>query len=463
MKEKYCTDKYRTNFYGSKYFKVLIALFLFFLVLPLSAQNHYINASASGSNDGSNWTDAWTDIPSSFFRGHTYYIADGNYGSPRFNTAISGDSYITIVKATPENHGTDTGWNNSYGDGQASFEPTVRIETGYWIIEGSTGLADQESTYGFIVKREDGSGISRSELISFGTSTVSHVTISHVAVINCGKNFDIPQYNIYSNSYKSPSTDILIINNYFFNGSSNMLIRGWHDSTIEYNYFGYNWSSSNNHGQNISPGSDCDDIILRGNIFKDSSIFVVGTHKYDNHRWEVYNNIILGGNLTAAFANADSSSTDVVMSWYVHNNTFINVEFGGRGAVFVGTLSDPSNDKSYAYNNLYYNCTSPQYDVPNVDYSYSAFFSCDGTFDSSEGNTAQVESINPFVDLSVKNYSLESATEPGLVLTSPFNSDYLSVTRGEDGNWDRGAYEFNDSQSSGSDSSNLSGITIIVE
>ncbi len=39
---------------------------------------HYIRADAPAGGDGSNWTQAWTELPATLQRGHVYYLADGN-------------------------------------------------------------------------------------------------------------------------------------------------------------------------------------------------------------------------------------------------------------------------------------------------------------------------------------------------------------------------------------------------
>ena len=86
-----------------------------------SAANHYIRDGASG--DGSNWTNAWDDLPATLIRGDTYYVADGTYaGGYVFDDAADGTKTITIKKAIESDHGTDTGWSSAYGDGQAVWE-----------------------------------------------------------------------------------------------------------------------------------------------------------------------------------------------------------------------------------------------------------------------------------------------------------------------------------------------------
>ena len=107
--------------------KILLVLLIncLSLVSYTFAADHYVREDATGDNSGSDWTNAFTQLPSTLVRGDTYYIADGNYGSYTFNDATAGSTYIYIKKAIIANHGTDVGWNNSYGDGQAVFNHSI--------------------------------------------------------------------------------------------------------------------------------------------------------------------------------------------------------------------------------------------------------------------------------------------------------------------------------------------------
>ncbi len=59
----------------------------------------------------------------------------GSYGSYTFDDGSSGQSGITVRKATGQAHGTDTGWNAAYGSGQAVFGP-LRFEGSRYTVDG---------------------------------------------------------------------------------------------------------------------------------------------------------------------------------------------------------------------------------------------------------------------------------------------------------------------------------------
>lgn len=416
------------------------------------ANNHYIRQGASGAADGSDWTNAWTNMPSTMIRGDTYYVADGTYaGVWTLNDVVDGTSYIYVKKATVDSHGTDTGWSDSYGDGQATIEVSsgnnfINITTSYWDIDGQSGSGSDSSSYGFTFNHTNPGVATAIYEISMAANNNTHLIIKHCAFVCPGSSYDVVQVGIY-HAASSGTSDNEIAYNYFSNGSAHLQLRRWSDSSIHDNYFYDNWSSASNHGQHISPGESSNDVSLYNNIFKDSATFVVSMHKNTNYRWKIYNNIVIGGVLTAVFANGDSSTANVFMQSECHHNTFYDVTCGGRGAFFVGTITDVDNDKSYAYNNLFVNCSDPQLDNADgsagaIVHTHNAHFDSTGTYDADESGTAQDDTGDPFVGSGEDNFHLSGATDAGTTLSSPFTTDLDGNTRGLDGVWDRGAYEY---------------------
>lgn len=86
---------------------------------------HFVRAGAQGADDGSDWTNAWTELPADLERGHIYFIAEGAYPAYTFDDAESGTDVIRVLRATAHDHGTDVGWDDSYGAGTASWGPLV--------------------------------------------------------------------------------------------------------------------------------------------------------------------------------------------------------------------------------------------------------------------------------------------------------------------------------------------------
>ncbi|MGZ3786733.1 MAG: hypothetical protein ACXVC3_19500, partial [Bdellovibrio sp.] len=113
------------------------------------AMDHYIRAGATGTADGSDWMNAWTDIPTTLIRGDTYYIAGGAYGPHTFS-ALNGTAYAYLKKATVASHGTATGWNDTFASGQAVFSGITAwiINMSYLDVDGVVGSGSNSSDYG---------------------------------------------------------------------------------------------------------------------------------------------------------------------------------------------------------------------------------------------------------------------------------------------------------------------------
>lgn len=419
------------------------------------AQTYYVRADANGTADGSNWTNAYTALPAALTRGATYYIGDGIYPAYTFDDAESGTLLITIKKATATDHGTKIGWSPSFGDGQAQF-PKWDITRNYLVIDGNVGSTDQVISYGFRITPSNCAQENTGVLIVAPNSSfiMTALTIKHTAVIMCGAANNLRQIGLDAKPTGSGgaiANTFLFANNYFVGGSVNLRFINIEDSIVENNYFGPNWSSATNHGGQFvanAAGGATDNIIVRNNIFEGSQVFVLDFHRDSNSNWKVYNNFVLGGNVVGIYSTGDSSSSDVVKRMQIHNNTHKNVVCSGFiSIVNPGTLTNPSADKSLAYNNLQYNnsnCTFPTTVSSTVAHDYNAWFDHQTTVsggDAASEANGQIASGNPFQS-APNEYRLRFQTYPGIVLPSPYEYDFYGNKRGTVTGWSRGAAEF---------------------
>lgn len=105
---------------------------------PTLGRIYYVAPGASG--DGGSWASPANESTLGSQRDAVYWIASGDYGEGTgtitFDTAGgSPTSGIVIRKATEAEHGTDNGWQTSYGQGQARFG-SVQFGSDYWTIDG---------------------------------------------------------------------------------------------------------------------------------------------------------------------------------------------------------------------------------------------------------------------------------------------------------------------------------------
>ncbi|MEQ1637905.1 MAG: hypothetical protein ABL903_14570 [Methylococcales bacterium] len=106
----------------------------------------YIRSGASGTNNGTNWTNAWSATNkinyASIKPGDTIYFAAGTYGQLSINQSGTSGNPITFKRATSGSHGADdTGWNATY-DGRVIIDGGIEVgitkDTNFITIDGAT-------------------------------------------------------------------------------------------------------------------------------------------------------------------------------------------------------------------------------------------------------------------------------------------------------------------------------------
>jgi hypothetical protein len=416
-----------------------LLLFLCFscAALPANAANHYIRAGASGSGAGTDWTNACTDFTgscavSSMVRGDVYYIGTGSYGSYNFNSAVSGTSVITIKKAIATDHGTDTGWSSSYGDGEANFGP-LTFSTAYWVFDGQTGGGPGSWTTGFGFR-------------------VTHTT-THAVQIPRTNNITLRHLELQGNStdgvqgFRLTAANNVTISYYYTENIGNcpFFLVPVSNFVAEYGYVGRYYGSSTNHSEIASIwGGVTNSTTFRYSVF--TSVTSTGGLMWDNHEdhtasLNVYGNVFYQSSSSGAW---DNNANGLIGGWTggngedcyhlrVYNNTFYNTS----GRIFT-TFITRSGD-NIAENNVFYNSASPAYDdVQTHDYNH--YINSGGTHSEAQG--ASANSGDPFVNAAGLDFRLTADTPPGLSLAAPYGVDPSGAIRGSSGIWDRGAFQF---------------------
>lgn len=459
------------------------------------AAEYYVRADAAGSNNGSDWTNAYTALPATLDRGDsgsTYYIADGNYEGYVFDTtnaANDGTKVITIKKATVAAHGTETGWSDTYGDGQAIFQQpddfsdtnrifVFKIGVSYITIDGVVGSGSDPATYGFKFLQHPSYGDAENvspyqsgfNLVEVGgvgwrTRTITNIKLLHLATIGSG---DIPcvdgtpytcrseGFSVYFATTQGGSFDDVEIGYVYAHGfKENISVMGGSTASVHHGYFADNTSSATAHGQNMNLNT-LDEVDIYDNIFKDSETFCIAVHdtypgQTDHTR--IYNNIFTGSDagMTRCIA-AMSGTTDVIWSMQLHNNTFIDID---GIPLIVQTVTDVDAHKSYVYNNLFYNCTNLGLTNSGLSpgaivHDYNAYIYSTG-YTAATHNQVDDDGADPFVDLANSDYAIDITADTandahvintGLTLTSPYDIDYIGTERPAGAGFDIGAYEY---------------------
>lgn len=426
----------------------LLLMMLFLSTVSVDAAIHYVRAGAAGSNNGTDWTNAFVSLPASLVRGDTYYIADGNYTGYTFKTPASGAMLTTIKKATLDDHGTSTGWDNSFGNGQAIFNGQINFLTSYWVFDGQVGGGPGSWTtgHGFkIVMTSIDAGILIGNT-SFSNQS-GNITISHFEV----------QGTLNTSGGGSRAQDgVAIIKGTGLNTVRYFYLHdlgrcpfflGVQDFTAEYGYTGHYLGTSAQHSEVMSLFDARGLVTFRYNLVAHSDQGSTGGLMLDTQNG---GSVAMYGNIFAQPAGDTwGGSNGVVGGWTGGNGEQFNrISFYNNTLVSIGNVTalgtfPKIHNATVAQNNLFYSVSNPGGGSVWETISHNHFIST-----SAIGTNTSTGSGNPFVNVGALDFRLTAATPAGNTLASPYDRDMYGNVRGADGVWDRGAIEFINSNNS---------------
>jgi hypothetical protein len=406
-----------------KYFSklnIVVLAVLFFGVFGFTgsseAANLYVRAGATGN--GADWANALAQLPATLTRGDTYYVADGAYSGYTFDDPSSGSSYSTIKKATISDHGSDIGWQDSYGDGQAAFG-ALTINMSYIIIDGNSATG----SYGISVTQTGGG-----HGIRIGQSnTVSNVTVQGVTVDMAQATAGVEYRGFYLSSGAYSKTNVLLQNVEVHDSEGDCLTA---DAT---DYITMDHFVCRNR-RNVGGGVHGDAFELWGvnhGTLRNSKInwngqqiFFAGNGPYTG--WEVYGNIFYGGATAGKAIIIKTASVNI----HIYNNVLHGLNMG-----FSGFTATTTGD---AKNNIFYDINSIGWG--SVTHSYNASNNGQGLGGANDSTLTS----NPFVAIG-SNFHLAAplASAGDSSIGAAYNTDPDGMTRGSGGVWNRGAFEFN--------------------
>ncbi|WP_413937057.1 hypothetical protein [Nitrospira sp. BLG_1] len=406
------------------FFTLLIAMH-FIGLSGAEAIDRYVRAGATGAKDGTDWTNAYSSLPATLVRGDTYFVASGSYGSYTFDDPTNGTTLITIKKATVADHGSAIGWSDSYASGQAVWTGW-NLNSSYVTIDGQTGggPGSWDTGLGFAVR-------AFSDHLIYGNNT-TNVTVLHTEL---------------DGTDNSPGDRDAL---YFISGATNLTFRymymhniGCDFAQFRGNITAFTWEYSKSTLNNQASACHGDvfeydsgtalNWVIRYSWFDNcQGTYLLGTHESGklSGAW-FYGNIVSGGFYTNGIVSALSGG-GIISDLKFFNNTIVNASVYNAGFLY---LERGSNNQ--IYNNLYYANTSMPVNMQGI-HDYNWFYNAGAQSETHIQNG----SGNPFINLASKDFRLLASTTSGISLASPFNIDLTGKTRGGDGIWDRGAYDF---------------------
>ncbi len=375
----------------------------------------YVRKGATGSGNGSDWSNAYTELNQASYSGlsgGTLYIAAGSYttGLPDVNIAN-----VTIQRATTNSHGTDTGWSDVY-DGQVTVTPSV----------GSDFLTIGSGGDGTVV---DGMGFNPWKFRIAGTRGWGGM----VAVGDGADNVIIRGLEIDGLREVRASGD----------PEDGVRWYGGNNGIFEHNYVHDFPQVGGAHNDGIQ-GPKCTNVTFRRNIFKNNGMHIfLGDYEWNSTYYcngitidhNVFYNDTNGGSYNAiVFKGTNNGGTYTTK---IENNTF---NLRGQGSVFYlanspspGCCNNLAN--GYFRNNIIYSSNiggSVQY----YAHSYNTYYNSSGPTE-----TGGLTSDPLFTDVANNNYTLKSGSP---AINSGANLGYTSDFLGNpiEGTPDRGAFEY---------------------
>jgi len=411
--------------------KWVLSLLVFIVVPNVFAADHYVRPDGGnyGSEDGSDWNNAFngfTDINwASINPGDVVWLAGGTY-TQELNPEASGLSELRIfIKRAIKSDdlcSSAAGWTDNF-DSQVQLNDV-----------GINFNGDNHITIDGQVK--NGIRIFRP---TRGTQGVNWIAASSYITI---RNFQVegPGYDLVYNQYGSrgidvtpssgTSTNIVIEYCDIFNQPTQIYFFRVYDSIVQYCELHHGSDATpppNDDHENVLYSSVSHNITFRYNVIHDwtaMGVFLSG----NQNNWHVYGNTFYDG-----WVGVEGRTGSTHHNLNIYNNIFDEV----YGPVRYRGDGDTGKTK----NNIFYGGTQANI-WGDSDHDYNWF---SGTGNNGETHGIAGGSETPFVDRAIKDYHLKSGSstiDSGTNLGSQYEFDPDGNTRGADGVWDRGAYEF---------------------
>lgn len=412
----------------------------------------YIRTSSAGTAAGTSWTNAWSianynSNQASVAAGDTVWMAGGTYTTGfSFSKSGTAGNPITIkrVLSTDAVPVAASGWSSAF-DSLVLITPSGNIPF-LWAGSGGDYITiDGRSAYG-IEAGYDNTADAFLGAVSFNSSaSVNDVTLQYCDLHGPGgaTDFNYQGDNAPINIRSGVTVTNLTLSHCAIHGGPNLFYNiadGVSNMTVEYCDIYDNRSSNQD---------------IHANIFYNVSAA---------HDFHINNNLIHNWQVEGFVLWADASDA----AWYFVGNTFYDQSTGNATCFWPGSNTNNQNQgPMYLYNNTFYSVIITSGQSRSWDFktgsisknnifwdsafaSNSDFSAGTEDYNFSDGSTGGAHSIssgsNPFVSGSdfhiIGTIGATYPRDKGVDLGSSYDTDMDGVTRGGDGTWDIGAYEF---------------------
>lgn len=414
---------------------VLALTFLLLLAFNASATNWYVRTGATGSNNGSDWNNAWSISGinwGSVRGGDTIWLGGGKY-SAGINVGASGSSGspITIKRATSKDSAPTgaAGWSSAL-DSQAVITEINDSQFSYITIDGN-------STYGIQVLMSSNGGV--------GIQAAYSGNVSNLKLLN------IEVKGPYSSAPANVDGIQMVSASYTFTDSqiSNCWVHGicegfrafnWNNVVVEHCFLADFQAASNEH-MDVMYAYPISNTTFRYNTISNSPADGIFFEYGGAQNFYFYGNVFV--NSQNHFIQTKSPGNYGPL--YIYNNVFYAASASTYGWISFSGTTDPATK---VYNNVFWNVQNSCGAGGSVSSDYNAYNNWNYGGYSIPTETHGIKNLsNPWVDVAGGNFRLISGAalmNKGMAQATDgyINKDMDGVTRGGDGTWDIGAFEY---------------------
>ena len=354
------------------------------IVSSAHAANYYVRAGATGSNNGSDWSNAWSKTSSINYSalraGDTVFIAAGTYGAMNITQSGAQGQPITFKRATAGDHGISTGWTSTLDgriiiDGGGALAAIGIGEGGSYTAQSNITI-DGVTRYGILLRNAMYG-------IRAGRGLSNNLTFRYLEIGDAGS------YKMGEDGIQGYG-DNLVVENSYIHDNDNITTHG----------DGVQWYQ----GKNVT---------FRYNVFSNNGQMFMLTetawgNQYVNDLY-IYYNVFRnrgGGHYNGISKKLCPQSG---YGWYIYNNTF-DLEAPSTGyedEVFSGAGSCTA--MKFVNNAVIYSRTAS---IGNVSHSYNAYDNSGAFADIGiPSETGRITAADlGFVDVNSANYRLTESS-----------------------------------------------------
>jgi hypothetical protein len=425
------------------------------------AASWYVSKGASGSNNGTSWTNAWNEINQINFStvacGDTIWLAGGSYttGATINKSCSSGAQlYIRRVLSTDSVPTSAAGWNPSFDSQVLITNGSLSIRGSYWTLDGRVGDAASGVPYG--IKMVATSGMTQIGGYGGSSNTMDQVSLIHIEIqgapcVNTGNCSD----NAWPLNLLQDNQNVtnFYLGYYYIHQAQEMIrAKNWTNVVIEHGYLSGDRNDGLGHEDVIYASDPNNNVTFRFNRVWDSPNDGIWWDNGAVNNLYFYDNIIyhVGG-----WAMGFPRCTTACGPMYIYNNIFENDgTYGDYQPGFIGGNSGSQLKAGTEWaNNIFYEIGINTF--PSSQFDYNAFdqnvsMSCAGCFSFAPGSPlnkfsgwTNMNSSNPIMaDFHLTSAGAALFAGKGKNLGPPFNVDFDGNPRPSSGAWTIGPYEY---------------------